>query len=301
MNKKLYWALVIVFSLIFVISAVYVVDYALDSYRYKQQLDDLQITQPPRDTIPTRGPTTGIVTDPTYTEPTLPIWTTGPAWPTVPGGPTGGRPTDPTNPGSGMLADLEALYKRNKDVVGYIYIPGTNVNNPVLQRPSMKDYYLYRDFYGNEDRHGSIYVREACDVFGPSDNVTIYGHNMADGTMFANVHKFKDKTFFDDHPFIYFDTLYERHVYQVVCIFRTSGSYGVGFPYHLYDDFKDEAHYKEFINAIRGKKVVNDAEVDVINDSGISVQYGDKFICLSTCEEWPITNGRLVLVAVRIS
>ena len=300
MNKKLYWALIIVFSLIFVVSAVYVIDYAIDSYRYKQQLGELQVTQPTRPTITLRPNTTGTIPDPTYTEPTLPIWTTGPAWPTVPGGPTDGRPTDPTGP-SGMLLDLEALYNRNNDVVGYIYIPDTNVNKPVLQRPSMKDYYLYRDFYGNEDRHGSVYVREACDVFGPSDNVTIYGHNMADGTMFANIHKFKDKTFFDSHPEIYFDTLYERHTYQVVCLFRTSGSYGVGFPYHLYDNFKDEAEFKEFINGVRGKKFANDPEYDLIFDSGISVKYGDKFICLSTCEEWPITNGRLVLVAVRIS
>ena len=300
MKKKLYWALVIFFSLIFLISAVYVIDYAVDSYRNKQQLGDLQITQPTRPTITLLPPTTGTIPDPTYTEPPLPTWTTGPTWPTVPGGPTGGRPTDPTGP-SGMLLDLEALYNRNNDVVGYIYIPDTNVNNPVLQRPSQRDYYLYRDFYGQDNRHGSIYVREACDVFGPSDNVTLYGHNMADGSMFANIHKFKDETFFNDHPLIYFDTLYERHVYQVVCIFRTSGTYGVGFPYHLYDDFKDEAEFKEFINGVRGKKVPNGAELDVINDSGISVQYGDKFICLSTCEEWPITNGRLVLVAVRIS
>jgi sortase B len=299
LNKKLYWALIIVFSLVFVISAVYVIDYAIDSYRYKQQLGDLQITQPTRPPVTLLPPTTGTVTDPTYTEPTLPDWTNGPTWPTNPGGPTNGRPTDPTGP-SGMLADLEALYKLNNDVVGYIYIPDTNVNNPVLQRPSMKDYYLYRDFYGNEDRHGSVYVREACDVFGPSDNVTIYGHNMADGSMFANIHKYKDKTFFDNHPLIYFDTLYERHTYQVVCLFRTSGSYGVGFPYHLYDNFKDEAEFKEFVNGVRGKKFANDPEYDLIFDSGISVKYGDKFICLSTCEEWPITNGRLVLVAVRI-
>ena len=300
MKKKLYWALVIFFSLIFLISAVYVIDYAVDSYRNKQQLGDLQITQPTRPTFTLLPPTTGTIPDPTYTEPTLPTWTTGPTWPTVPGGPTGGRPTDPTGP-SGMLLDLEALYNRNNDVVGYIFVPDTNINNPVLQRPSQRDYYLYRDFYGKDNRHGCIYVREACDVFIPSDNVTLYGHNMADGSMFANVHKFKDETFFNDHPLIYFDTLYERHVYQVVCIFRTSGTYGVGFPYHLYDDFKDEAEFKEFINGVRGKKVPNDAELDVINDSGISVQYGDKFICLSTCEEWPITNGRLVLVAVRIS
>jgi sortase B len=191
-----------------------------------------------------------------------------------------------------MLMDMYELYQLNNDVVGFIYIKDTNINNPVLQRKSKKDYYLYRDFYGNEDRHGSVYVREVCDVFGPSDNVTIYGHNMADGTMFANLHKYKDKDFFNAHPVVYFDTLYERHTYQVVCIFRTSGTYGEGFPYHLYDDFKDEAEYNAFIKGVRKLAIF---------DSGISVNYGDKFICLSTCEEWPIKNGRLVLLAVRIA
>ena len=187
---------------------------------------------------------------------------------------------------------VEAMYNLNNDVVGYIYVEDTNINYPVLHHPSEKDYYLYRDLYGNEDRHGSVYVREACDVFKPSDNVTIYGHNMADGTMFAHLHRYKREDFFNSHSIIYFDTLYERHAYQVVCVFRTSGTYGVGFPFHLYDNFKDEAEFKEFISTARDLAIF---------DSGISVEYGDKFICLSTCEDWPIKNGRLVVLAVRIA
>lgn len=289
MNKKLYWALIVLFSVIFLVSAVFVVRYLIESYQYKQQLEDLQdmhssVSRPSVSLLP---PTTSIwpgtsSVPPTSLEPTVPP-TSEATEPTT-------EPTSPTTP-SGMLPDLEALYQLNNDVVGYIYIADTNINNPVLQRRDQKDYYLYRDFNGDEDRHGSIYVREACDVFEPSDNVTIYGHNMADGTMFANLHKFKDEDFFNEHPVVYFDTLYERHTYQVVCVFRTSGTYGVGFPFHLYDDFEDEAEFNEFIKGIRKL---------AIHDSGISVQYGDKFICLSTCEEWPIKNGRLVLLAVRI-
>ena len=297
LNKKLYWALIIVFSVVFLISAVFVVDYIIDSYQNKQMNNGLQVSTPPPHTGPLRQPTTGTIPGTTITIPTPPS-TTVPTPPptTVPTQPTTQAPSDPTT-ASGMLPDLETLYNLNNDVVGYIYIPDTNIIYPVLHHPGEKDYYLYRDFYGREDRHGSIYVREACDVFGPSDNVTIYGHNMADSSMFANVHKFKDETFFDNHPLIYFDTLYERHVYQVVCIFRTSGTYGVGFPFHLYDNFKDEAEFNQFIKGIRKK---ND-KVDLINDSGIAVEYGDKFICLSTCEDWPIKNGRLVLLAVRIA
>lgn len=288
MNKKLYWILIVLFSLIFLVSAVFVVRYMIESYQYKQQLDDLRPTQPSRPSVSLLPPTTSIWPGTTVAPPTTSLPDEPPEQPTT--APTQ-PPTDPTT-ASGMLPDLETLYNLNKDVVGYIYIEDTNINYPVLQRPSEKDYYLYRDFYGKDNRHGFVYVREACDVFGPSDNVTIYGHNMADGTMFANLHKFKDKTFFNEHPVVYFDTLYERHTYQVVCVFRTSGTYGVGFPFHLYDNFKDEAEFNEFIKGIRKL---------AIHDSGISVQYGDKFICLSTCEEWPIKNGRLVLLAVRIS
>lgn len=294
MKKVIYWVLIGVFAVIFLISAVMVGRYVINSYKYKQQLDDLQNLHTTPDTRPSvslRQPTQsqapGDDTDPAATRPSLPIQPTNPIFvPTVPGG----RPTGPVDE-NGMLPELSGLYKMNKDMVGYIYIEGTNINNPVMQRKNSKDYYLHRDFFGDYDEHGCIYVREACDVFEPSDVVTLYGHSMFDGTMFGNVMKYKQRKFFNEHPLIYFDTLYERHTYQVVCIFRTSGTYGVGFPYHLYDNFADEAEFQEFIDGVRGL---------AIQDSGISVHYGDKFILLSTCEDVPIENGRLVLVAVRI-
>ena len=121
--------------------------------------------------------------------------------------------------------------------------------------------------------------------------MTIYGHAMADGTMFGRLNRYKTKQFFDAHPYVKIWDLYEEHTYQVVCIFKTSGTYGEGFPYHLFDDFENEAEYEEFINGVRKL---------AIQDSGIETQYGDKFICLSTCE-YTTANGRLVLVAKRIS
>lgn len=291
MKKYVYWALIALFSIIFIVSAVYVAEYLIDSHQYKDQLSDLQAmhtTPQTRPSVPLREPTTkpsGSATKPTDPEGT----TTGPeVTPTDPEvNPT--NPSVPTEPV--MLEDLVSLYKLNNDLVGWIHIEGTNVNNPVLQHKEEKDYYLYRDIFHDENRHGSVYVRESCDVFKPTDVITIYGHNMADGTMFAHLHKYKKKDFFQSHPIVYFDTLYERHTYQVLCIFRTSATYGEGFPFHMYDDFADETEFKEFVKGVRDL---------AIYDSGISVQYGDKFICLSTCEEWPIPDGRLVLVAVRI-
>lgn len=287
LKKILYWVLIALFSIIFIVSAVFVVKYIIDSRQSQEAISGVQdmYSKPTWSSLHTRPATNPGTTG------TIPPLTSLPVPGTLP--PTQ-PPTDPTDStgSNGMLPDLEAMYNLNNDVVGYIYVEDTNINYPVLHHPSEKDYYLYRDLYGNEDRHGSVYVREACDVFKPSDNVTIYGHNMADGTMFAHLHRYKREDFFNSHSIIYFDTLYERHAYQVVCVFRTSGTYGVGFPFHLYDNFKDEAEFKEFISTARDLAIF---------DSGISVEYGDKFICLSTCEDWPIKNGRLVVLAVRIA
>lgn len=293
MKKKFYWVLIVVFAVVFLISGVVVVDYIVKSYEHQKKMEQLQnmyTTSPNQNTSPSAPITTG------------PQGSTPGGIGSTPGGtlpsgsilvpPTTMFPTEPTVPlGPPIEEELAWHYANNKDVVGWIRIDGTRINYPVMQRVTEKDYYLDKDFWGDKDKHGSIYVREVCDVFEPSDNVTMYGHQMADGTMFADIHKFKKADFFQEHPTIQFDTLYERHTYQIVCIFRTSGTFGEGFPFHLYDDFSGEEEFNEFIDGVRDL---------AIQDSGIEVEYGDKFICLSTCERTVLENGRLVLVAVRI-
>ena len=201
-----------------------------------------------------------------------------------------------------VLSRFTWSLKNNEDVVGYIRVvndPDKDpddkkyylINYPILHRPTERDYYLYRNFYGQEDKHGAIYLRESCNMFEPTDVLTIYGHNMSDGSMFAGLHKYLTKSYFNSHQYITVWDLYEEHTYQVVCIFRTSGTYGVGFPFHLFDNFADEAEYLEFINGARDL---------AIYDTGIETQYGDQFICLCTCE-YTINNGRLGLLAKRLS
>ena len=171
-----------------------------------------------------------------------------------------------------------------------MYIPGTRVNYPVVQRSTMRDYYLYRDFYGNYDTHGCLYAREECDVATPSDNVTIYGHRMKDGTMMGDVGYYEEKRYWEEHPLIYFDTLTEEHTYQIVYVFKTTASVGEGFQYHLYVDFSNENDFNNFISA---------CSRNALYDTGLTAQFGDQLITLSTCE-YSLVNGRLVVVAKRI-
>ena len=226
-------------------------------------------------------------TEPTQpTEPTIPTQPTEPE-PTVP------QPTVPIVPPNkpSILAELRAVYALNNDVVGWITIPNSNIDYPVLQRKNIADYYIDRNIYGQPDRWGSIYAEEHCDVFHPSDVVVLHGHHMADGSMFANIIYFKWAYYFNSHPYVYFDTLYEHRTYRVVLVFRTNGAPSDKypfFPFHTYSDFRDEEEFDYFMSSIRNLAIL---------ESGVDVKYGDKLLCLSTCDFDPYPNGRMVLVA----
>ena len=200
--------------------------------------------------------------------------------------------TDPeTGEEFSVLTELSKLYELNPDLVGWISIPGTKIDYPVLQKPKKHDYYLRRDFYGKKATAGSIYVEEGCDVTTPSDNVTIYGHMMKNGTMFADLKHYKKKDFWQENKIIQFSNLDATHEYEIFAVFVTSAIYGKGFIYHDFIFAKNQAQFDKFVSGCRKH---------AIYDTGIVPQYGDKLITLSTCD-YSIKNGRLVVVARRVN
>ena len=98
-------------------------------------------------------------------------------------------PSRPTTAG-GMLPGYKDIYDQNNDTVGWIKIEGTKMNYPVLQTPDDPNYYLYRDFDKKQSKRGSIYAWGDADINKPSDNITLFGHHMADGSMFACLNEY---------------------------------------------------------------------------------------------------------------
>lgn len=190
-----------------------------------------------------------------------------------------------------ILPEYQALYEMNSDLVGWLKIEGTRINYPVMQTPNEKDYYLYRNFNKIKSSRGCIYVREECDVFQPSDNLTLYGHHMVDGSMFAGLWEYQRQAYWESHDIIIFDTLSEYHTYRIFAVFKTTASLDEGFPYHRFVDAGSEEEFNEFIATCKELSLY---------DTGITPVYGDKIICLSTCE-YSQRNGRFVVAAVRIS
>ncbi len=281
MKKTIYRVLFVFFALVFLFSAGMLINYGIQSHENNQlnnSLAGLHTTSPTTWPASTPGSTGA-----TATQPTESTGTTTP------------QPTESTAPPAPqILPELESLYAINDHLVGWIKIEDTHVDYPVVQTPNTPDwwdYYLHRDFYGNESEPGTLYVRESCDVFGPSDNVTIYGHNQADFSMFGDLWQYGSKKFYEGHRYIQFDTLYEHHTYEIFAVFRTSGTTGVGFAYHLFENATDEADFDSFIGQCKDLQLY---------ETGITPQYGDKLLTLSTCD-FHLTNGRLVVIARRIS
>lgn len=191
---------------------------------------------------------------------------------------------------NGILLEYSQLYGMNPDMGGWLTIEGTKINYPVMHTPGRTDHYLTRNFNGDYSAWGCLYAREECDLEEPSDNVTIYGHHMKDGSMFAGLSAYLNREFWENHRYIRFDTLREHHVYEIFAVFTTTASEGRGFAYHDFIRAADEQEFDTFIAKCLSLSLYG---TDLIPT------YGDKIICLSTCE-YTQTNGRLVVAAVRI-
>ena len=269
-KKALFIVIVAVLLIAFGVSAFMVGRYLINGKKQADRNDQLaQMVEDARPTVPSAEAADG-QTEPGETE-TLPV-------PTVVGA-------------DGILMEYAGLYELNDDMVGWLEIPNTKLKYPVLQTPDDVNYYLYRDFDREESDWGAIYAWEKADINEPSDNITMFGHNMKDGSMFATLNNYVNKYYWDDNSLILFNTLYEYHTYKVFAVFQTTATLGKGFSYHQFVDAENEAEFNEFVSTC--KKLA-------LYDTGITPVYGDKLICLSTCA-YHTENGRLVVAAVRIT
>lgn len=115
---------------------------------------------------------------------------------------------------------------------------------------------------------------------------------MKNGSMFCDLEKFKSEDFYKEHKVISFNTLTDKYEYEIVAVFKT----------FVYSDSLEFFKYYRFVNAETSEQfdeyIAKCKELSLYN-TGVSAEYGDKLITLSTCE-YSHTNGRLVVVAKRV-
>lgn len=118
--------------------------------------------------------------------------------------------------------DFETLWKQNPDTIGWLRIPGTRIDYPIVQDEN-NETYLKTDFNGQASVYGAIYLDADSEPDFSGWNNPIYGHHMKDGSMFKDVVKYKEKDYFKAHQYFEIYTP-ERtiHLKAVSCYFTDS-------------------------------------------------------------------------------
>lgn len=177
----------------------------------------------------------------------------------------------------------------NPDFAGWLKIDRTVIDYPVMHTPEDIQYYIRRDFYGNESVSGTPFIGENCSV--DSQGMIIYGHNMKNDTIFGALDEYAEEDYWREHPLIRFSTVEEEREYQVFAAFRTRLLYEneEGFRYYEYVGDLTQEKWEEFVRQV---------EEVALYDTGIRPEYGEQFLMLSTCS-YHTKNGRFVVAAVR--
>lgn len=138
--------------------------------------------------------------------------------------------------------NFEELAKINPDIVGWIRVPGTNIDYPIVQTDN-NDTYLHTDFEGNESIAGAVYLDFESDSDLMGYNNILYGHNMKNGSMFKDVVRFKDQSYFNDH--LYFEIYTPERTIRLKAV---SSYYDKAQPVVRKTRFKSRESYDAFVH-----------------------------------------------------
>lgn len=199
--------------------------------------------------------------------------------------------TNITSEKTERMLQVEDLKKENEDIIGWLEIPNSNINFPVVQGTD-NQYYMTHTYKKENSKDGSIFLDKDYNWNPPSSNLLLYGHNNKNGNMFQGLLEYKEESYFKEHPTIKFTTVNEDSEYEILSVFLSRVYYkneNDVFRYYYFINAENEEQYNYYIE--ESKKVS-------LYDTGKTAKYGDQLLTLSTCE-YSQEDGRFVIVAKR--
>ena len=187
--------------------------------------------------------------------------------------------------------DLDALRQVNPQVIGWILIPDTAVNYPLMQGDD-NEYYLKLTWDYKKNASGSIFLEHLNSPDLTDFNTIVYGHNMNDGSMFAGLRKYRDQAYLEEHPYVYIRSdqgVYRYEIFSSYLAKVESNTYGLG--------FSSEASRNQFLRQTIADSVI---------DTGIQPAPTDRILTLSTCSgsgystRW-VVHARLKMIPAECS
>lgn len=190
------------------------------------------------------------------------------------------RETMPEKTMQELMQTAKNLHNAYPDAIGWLYIPGTSIDYPVMQGED-NEFYLHHAYDGGHLMSGSVFLDCRCEQQFLNPINVCYAHNMKNGTMFADVRKFDNAAFFDEHPCGWLAT--PERVYRI--------------------DFFSLAHADCDDVIYDGSQTITNWMTRLRGLSGIwepvSYDEDDRFISLSTCtnstgDDRTILTGKLI-------
>ncbi|MCL2409803.1 MAG: class B sortase [Oscillospiraceae bacterium] len=181
------------------------------------------------------------------------------------------------------IAALRERYE-NDEIVGYLYIEGTDIRYPVAQHTD-NSFYLYHNIYKRSDSAGWVFLDYENDITREDPNTIIYGHNMRQNIRFHGIRHFQDRDFFDTHRYITFNTAYGESRWEIFSFYRTNIDF-----FYIQVHFDSDGDFYELLAEMAARSM---------HESGIEVGKGDRVLTLSTCtnnarDERFVVNARLI-------
>lgn len=177
---------------------------------------------------------------------------------------------------------FEKLKEINNDTVGWLTVNNTKIDYPVVQSTN-NDYYLYRDYYKNKNRHGWIYMDYRNNIEDLSDNTIIFGHNLANQKMFGTLRYVTNPTWYkkSSNQIITFNTTKENMSWQIISIYKIPVTND-----YLIANFSSSEEKLKFLDMIVSRSIY---------DFNATYDESTKIITLSTCSNG--SKERLVVHA----
>ncbi|MBQ3011525.1 MAG: class B sortase [Oscillospiraceae bacterium] len=178
--------------------------------------------------------------------------------------------------------DFEALKAVNDDIVGWIYLEGTEINYPVV-RGDDNSYYLDKLYDGTVNGSGSIFMDFRNEPNFVDKNNILYGHSMNNGSMFTAIKRFKHQSYYDEHPVALLMTPDKNYKIE----FFTG--YVANVEQDAWDYYFDtEEDFQHWLDSSKSKSTFASNVVPTVDD---------EILTLSTCT-YEFDNARYVLVGV---
>ncbi|MEE0929388.1 MAG: class B sortase [Acutalibacteraceae bacterium] len=258
-NKKSVWKIIFVIAIILIIAGLgFICVYLFNLYTSGTEYDKIQPTE--------------IVTEQSTEQTTRSI--SNAATGDTPDAPQDNiAPSEVHDTVNGGINFTE-LWKINTDLYAWIKIPNTRINYPIAQYPGDDDaYYLTHNMYKESAFAGCIYTEKLNNKDFSDPNTILYGHNMLNGSMFRELHNFRDETFFNENQYIYIYLPDRTLTYQIF------SAYEYDDRHILYSfDFTDKKVFQEYLDYAQ-----NPTSSMMYNKRDLNITTDDKIITLSTC------------------